>query len=66
MNDGQVDAQRMKKRRGGEGVSNVCVLHLISRCLGTAYVLEVYSPIYVRQGFRSPVFLKPVLIPDAV
>ena len=59
MNDGQVGAQRIDKRRR-EGVSNLWVLHLTSRCLGTAYVLEVCSLIHVLEGYFSPIFSTPV------
>ena len=53
MNDGQIDVQRTEKRKGGEGMSNVCVLCLIFWCLSTAYVPEVYSPIYVIEDYSS-------------
>ena len=45
-------------------MSNVWVLYLISRCLGTVYVLEVYSRRCVLEGYSSPMFSKPV--PTAV
>ena len=56
MSDGRVDVQRKEKR---EGVSKVWVLHLISPCLGTAYVVCVRSlPLYIcsRRQQQSYVF----------
>ena len=59
MNEGHVDVRRTENRRGGEGVSNVWVLHMIYISMPRyCLVLEVYSPTYVLEAYSSPMLSK--------